>query len=623
MKKLDMAKGRRVTLYDSELLRRREENRKYLLELTDENLLLPYTFEAGLYKTAELPKGIHGGWESPLCELRGHFLGHWLSAAAMHYEATGDRMVKAKADDIVDRLSECQEENGGKWAASIPQKYLYKIAGGKPVWAPQYTIHKTFMGLLDMYELAGNEKALEVAVSFGEWFHEWSGKYTRAQFQEILDVETGGMLEIWAILYRITGKLMFRELMDRYYREGLFDGLMAGRDVLTNMHANTTIPEILGAAACFEVTGEERYFEIVRAYWKQAVEEKGSYATGGQTCGEIWSPNQDLAVRLGDKNQEHCTVYNMMRLADFLFRHTGDAAYMDYWEKNLYNGVMAQGYWQGSFTHGNKSEYPTDGLLTYFLPLRAGGRKAWSSRTQDFFCCHGSLVQANAAHNTCFYYEGENQLYICQYFASDYTGNIGGQQISVKQRINPLNGSKHLASDSSGVQRINPICSAYPNNPRKLVCELQIEGQGEQETEILLRVPVWAQSVRLTVNGKEETAEGTPGTFLKLRRVWKQDEIHLEFGKRITVDHLPGSDNMTAFLDGPVVLAGLCEEERILYVDEEPEEELLVADNEREWGNWMNTYKTVRQDRGIRFVPLYQVGYERYAVYFPIEKRRR
>ena len=248
-----MAKGRRVTLYDSELLRRREENRKYLLELTDENLLLPYTFEAGLYKTAELPKGIHGGWESPLCELRGHFLGHWLSAAAMHYEATGDRMVKAKADDIVDCLAECQEENGGKWAASIPQKYLYKIAGGKPVWAPQYTIHKTFMGLLDMYELAGNEKALEVAVSFGEWFYEWSDKYTRAQFQEILDVETGGMLEIWAILYRITGKLMFRELMDRYYREGLFDGLMAGRDVLTNMHANTTIPEILGAAACFSV----------------------------------------------------------------------------------------------------------------------------------------------------------------------------------------------------------------------------------------------------------------------------------------------------------------------------------------------------------------------------------
>lgn len=618
MKALELKKGRQVRIYDEELLRRREENRRYLLELTNENLLLPYTAEAGLYKTSELPKNIHGGWESPLCELRGHFLGHWLSAAAMHYEATGDRMIKAKADDIIDELALCQEENGGQWAASIPMKYLYRIADGKAVWAPQYTVHKTFMGLLDMYELAGNEKALEIAVSFGAWFYEWSGKYTREHFQKILDVETGGMLEIWAILYGITGKQMFRELMDRYYREGLFDGLLAGRDVLTNMHANTTIPEILGAAACYEVTGDEKYFDIVKAYWKQGVTDRGCYATGGQTCGEIWSPRQDLAVRLGDKNQEHCTVYNMMRLADFLFRHTGEAEYADYWEKNLYNGIMAQAYWKGSFTHGNTSEYPEEGLLTYFLPMRAGGRKAWSSRTQDFFCCHGSLVQANAAHNKGIYYEGEDRLYICQYFASDYEG----EDLSVKLRIDKLNGSNHLASDSAGSQTINTTCAAYPNNPRKLACDLLVEGKGEKETGLMIRIPDWAQSFSLTVNGQEKAVEFRPGTFVQLTGIWKKDEIRIEIGKKITVNHLPGSENMVAFMDGPVVLAGLCEEERTLYVENEEPEDLLVADNEREWGNWMNTYKTVHQERGIRFIPLNQVGYERYAVYFPIEKKQ-
>ena len=618
MKTLKMKKGSQVILYDEDLLRRRNENRQYLLELTNDNLLLPYTAEAGLYKTSELPKNIHGGWESPLCELRGHFLGHWLSAAAMHYEATGDRMVKAKADDIIDALAECQEENGGQWAASIPMKYLYRIADGKPVWAPQYTIHKTFMGLLDMYELAGNEKALEIAVKMAEWFYEWSGKYTREHFQRILDVETGGMLEIWAVLYRITGKQMFRELMDRYYREGLFDGLLAGRDVLTNMHANTTIPEILGVAACYEATGDEKYFDIVKAYWKQGVTDRGCYATGGQTCGEIWSPNQNLAVRLGDKNQEHCTVYNMMRLADFLFRHTGEAEYADYWEKNLYNGIMAQAYWEGSFTHGNKSEYPEEGLLTYFLPLRAGGRKAWSSRTQDFFCCHGSLVQANAAHNKGIFYENGDQLYICQYFVSDYIG----EDISVKLRIDKLNGSKHLASDSVGSQTINQICSAYPNNPRKLVCELFVEGKSDKEKDILIRIPEWAQSFTLTVNGQEEPVKYSPGTFVKLTRVWSNEVIRFEVGKKITVNRLPGAENMVAFMDGPVVLAGLCDEERTLYLEDGEPEDLLVADNEREWGNWMNTYKTVHQDRGIRFIPLNQVGYERYAVYFPVEKKK-
>ena len=141
------------------------------------------------------------------------------------------------------------------------------------------------------------------------------------------------------------------------------------------MHANTTIPEILGAAAAYEVTGEEKWLEIVKAYWEMAVTQRGTYATGGQTCGEIWSPKMHLAYRLGDKNQEHCTVYNMMRLADFLFRHTKDALYMDYWERNLYNGIMAQGYWQGSFTHGRKSQYPEEGLLTYFFPCGQADRR--------------------------------------------------------------------------------------------------------------------------------------------------------------------------------------------------------------------------------------------------------
>lgn len=617
------AKGKKVIMCDEELLRRRDENKKYLLELENDNLLISYMLEAGVYKTAETPKGIHGGWESPLCELRGHFLGHWLSAAAMHYEATGNEVVKAKADEIIEVLAKCQEENGGRWVASIPEKYLYRIGNKKPVWAPQYTIHKTFMGLLDMYELAGNERALEIAIRFGEWFYDWSGRYNTEQFQRILDVETGGMLEIWAILYRLTQKNIFRELMDRYYRNSLFDGLLEGKDVLTNMHANTTIPEILGAAACYEVTGEEKFFEITKAYWNEAVTMKGSYATGGQTCGEIWSPDKNLAVRLGDKNQEHCTVYNMMRLADFLFRHTGKAEYMDYWEKNLYNGIMAQGYWKGSFTHGKKSEYPTQGLLTYFLPLRAGGQKAWSSRKQDFFCCHGSLVQANAAHNKGIYYEGDNQLYICQYFNSDYKGEINGQKISIEQRINLLNGSAHLASDSAGHQKINGICVENPNNPRKLVCDFCIKSQAEKELEILIRIPEWANGkTNILINGEEVNEESKPGTFVSIKQVWKEDIIHLELGKKISVNYLPGAENTVAFLDGPVVLAGLCDEERVLYTDKELPEELLVADNEREWGNWMNTYKTVHQDRGIRFIPLYQVGYEKYAVYFPIEKRK-
>lgn len=329
-----------------------------------------------------------------------------------------------------------------------------------------------------------------------------------------------------------------------------------------------------------------------------------------------------LAYRLGDKNQEHCTVYNMMRVADFLFRHTKDAVYMDYWERNLYNGIMAQGYWKGSFTHGRKSLYPTEGLLTYFLPLRAGGQKAWSSRTQDFFCCHGSLVQANAAHNKGMYYEDENGLYVCQYFDAEYEGTIAGTNVSLRQKINPLNGSEHLASDSPGRQKITDVTARQLFHPEKLVFDLDIKTQKETEFSLYIRLPWWLQDAPvILVNGEKIEVPAAKSCFVQIRRAWSQDQIHVELPKGIYVDYLPGREDMAAYMDGPVTLAGLCSEERTLYVEEQKPEEALVNDNEREWGYWQNTYKTVGQDRGIRFIPLWQVGYEEYQVYFPLKKR--
>ena len=134
--------GPGMELREEELLRREQRNRKYMMDLKSENLLLNYNLEAGRYTAAFFPEGIHGGWEAQTCQLRGHFLGHWLSAAAMRYHASGDGEIKAKADAIVHQLALCQEENGGQWVGAIPEKYLYWIGRGKQVWAPQYNLHK-------------------------------------------------------------------------------------------------------------------------------------------------------------------------------------------------------------------------------------------------------------------------------------------------------------------------------------------------------------------------------------------------------------------------------------------------------------------------------------------------
>lgn len=166
------------------------------------------------------------------------------------------------------------------------------------------------------------------------------------------------------------------ELMRRYERPALTQPVLEGQDVLTNMHANTTIPEIHGCARAYEVTGEERYRKIVENYWKLAVTKRGTFATGGQTDGEVWTGMQKQSSRLSPLNQEHCTVYNMIRLADYLYRWSQDSQYLDYIERNIENGLMAQGFWEAR--HQNMAEdklLPSSGLIAYFLPLAAGSRK--------------------------------------------------------------------------------------------------------------------------------------------------------------------------------------------------------------------------------------------------------
>ena len=612
----------KIELFDKILLSRRNDNRKYLMSLTNDNLIRNFEFEAGLMQAERYPQRAHGGWENPFCQLRGHFLGHWLSAAAQYVAATGDAQLKAKADALIDRLTVCQRENGGQWAGSIPEKYLDRIAQKKTVWAPQYTLHKTFMGLLDMYEYAGNHKSLEVAENWADWFAHWSAGFTREQFDDILDVETGGMLEIWARLYGMTGREKYLILMDRYYRRRLFDPLLDGHDVLTNMHANTTIPEIMGAATAYRVTGERKWLDICLSYWDMAVMKRGRYCTGGQTLGEVWTPPQSQQARLGEKNQEHCTVYNMMRLADFLFTVTGDVKYADYYEQNMYNGVFAQGYWHGHFTHGTVSPDPDFGLLTYFLPLRAGGRKGWAHETQDFYCCHGTLVQANATLQGGLLYTAEDSITICQYFTYTAECTISAGNVVLDVEIETLSGQGRENSVAADNKTIEPITARIPGNPHVKAFYVRIRQAVDEAFTLRIRSPWWLEgSPTVTLNGERKEA-GIKNGFITLRRVWKSgEELYVELPKGLHCWPLPDDPSMVAFMDGPVVLAGLVDRERTLYGNTANPEAMLHTDNEREWGTWHDTYHTLHLDDGFRFIPLYEVGYEPYTVYFHVAPR--
>lgn len=581
-------------------------NVKYVNSLRAENLLSSFYQEAALayqgtggafrvtfYGNPDAGDDRHWGWESPTSEIRGHFVGHWLSAAARIIQTNGNPELKLKADFVVAEIARCQAKNGGGWAGSIPEKYFRLIAEGKPTWAPQYVTHKTMMGLLDMYTRTGNAQALEIIDAFADWFVRWTEPFTREQMDNILDMETGAMIELWADLYSETGDAKYLTLINRYRRGRLFDPLLEGRDMLTNVHANSTIPEIHGAARAYEVTGDEEWRRIVESYWRWAVTERGMFATGGQTSGEIWTPPFEFAARLGERTQEHCVVYNMIRLADYLFRWTGDSAYHDYIERNLYNGILAQ-------------QNPQTGMVAYSLPLEGGAQKIWGSPTNDFWCCHGTLVQAQTIHNAYVYYEDEGDIVVCQYIPTVLQTERNGHTVTISQ-------ANLLATGET---------PGLLHRPDFWRIGFTIACDAPTEFTLKLRLPEWLSGApRLTINGESILVPPYNSGFLPIRRVWSNETLVLELPKRLTAIPLPDAPDIVAFADGPIVLAGLCDEERMLIGDVNNPASFIVPHEERQWGNWMPFYRATRQPQGLRFKPLYDVTDERYTVYFPVQPK--
>ncbi|QTE30961.1 beta-L-arabinofuranosidase domain-containing protein [Pengzhenrongella sicca] len=585
---------------------RRRLNRAYLESLRAPALLQNHLTEAGIGDQAwhlhpsaggAADRGLdrHWGWETPGSLLRGHFTGHWLSAAAREVAVTGDAHLRATLDDVVDGLRRCQDESDGEWAYAIPSSFLRRLELGRDVWAPQYTLHKTLMGLLDVYLDLGDERALEVARRAAQPLVRWARAIDPEQFQTVLEVETGGMLEVWADLLAATGDETYREMLELYYHRSVFDGLLQGVDVLTNRHANTTIPEVLGAARAYEVTGDERWRRVVEAYWDWAVTRRGTFCTGGQTSGEIWTPPFAFAARRGEKTQEHCSVYNMIRLADVLFRWTGEASYLDYIERNLINGILAQ-------------QNPITGMVAYFLPLEGGARKAWGSPTEDFWCCHGSLVQAHTRHSSLVFYRGEDEsLTIAQHIAA--TARITTVAGEVSVGLERLDDAQDVGPDQ------NSGDAGETHRPHAVRLRVTVESAQGVPLQVRLRVPGWTEGPPVVAGeARVEVADG----FLTFEHTGGRTSLEVAFGFAVHAVPIPDEPTTVAFVEGPVVLAGLVEGEVALYGDPGAAAELLVPDNERQWSAWLTRYRVTGQPTTVRLRPLHEVVDERYSVYFPI-----
>ncbi|HEX7651870.1 MAG TPA: beta-L-arabinofuranosidase domain-containing protein, partial [Verrucomicrobiae bacterium] len=254
-----------VRLLDGPFKAAMQRDQQYLLALDADRLLHTFRLNVKLPSTAQ-PLG---GWEEPNCELRGHSLGHYLSALSLMYASTGDTRFKDRAAYIVGELAKCQEQSPAAgfhpgYLSAFPESFIDRVEQGKPVWAPWYTLHKLMAGLLDDYQQAGNEQALTVLVKMADWVKFRVDHLTPEQMQKSLNTEHGGMNEVLANLYAVTGNPDYLKLSAAFNHARVLDPLAHGEDRLNGIHANTQIPKLIGATKEYELTGDPQYLTMAR-----------------------------------------------------------------------------------------------------------------------------------------------------------------------------------------------------------------------------------------------------------------------------------------------------------------------------------------------------------------------
>ncbi len=601
---LDTADKKSVRITGGIFRERMNTDRDYLLELDSQCLLQNFYLEAGIImpglQVVPDPQNakLHWGWESPTCQLRGHFLGHWLSAAAAFAACDNDTALKAKLDDIVSELARCQQRNGGKWVGSIPEKYMDWLADKEYIWSPQYTMHKTVMGLLDAYRYAGNEQALQVLDSLADWYVSWIDRASKRDPDIAYKGEQGGMLELWAELYSITKKEKYLTLIDAYKHNYMFTELESGNDVLSDNHANASIPVSHGSARLYEVFGDKKYKQLTQRFWEDAVTNRGMFATTGANAGEFWIPPHKMAQYIGDSDQEFCTVYNMVRTADFLFRWTNDAKYADYIERAIYNGFLAQ---QNRHT----------GMPTYFLPLRAGSKKKWGSRRHDFWCCHGTMVQSPTLYPSLIYYTDESSLTVAQYIPSEGSFEIKGSKVKVSQSTDMLSYNNQVFFDEhSGGEK------------SRWSIRFEVSSQRPENFTLKLRLPCWCVGKPSLIIDGTAAEPLIKDRYILLERQWgERTVINIVLRSKVTAEPLDGQPELCALVDGPIVLAGLTDKDcGISYSGDIGS--ALCQRTEHTYSTYVwkqNCYVTKGQPVNFELVPLYDVTDEEYTVYFTLK----
>ena len=589
---------------------RQELHRKGTLASLDPDKLL---YEYRNFAKVPQANGVTGGytgWDTGF--LRGHMLGHYLSAASRMAAATGDTSFKTKVNSAVAELAKCQTALGSGYLAPFSTAVFDWVEGKSGasnggIVVPYYIVHKTMAGLLDANHYLGNQQALDVVTKMADYFQGRLAALSTATIEKTFRTdgsgnpqnEFGAMSDVLAELSEVTGQKKYLETAKIFNRSWFITPLAAGQDNLSGLHGNCHIAQALGIAHTANLSGESASLQASENFWKMLTG-KHALVIGGDSFHEwLDKPGVEAGTSIdGQKvlpptTAETCNTHNMLKLTSVLFQRNPRAEYADYYERALYNHILA-------------SVAPDTGGVVYFTPLYGNFR----TYVNGTFCDNGTGIENTPRYNEGIYFQRGGALWINLYVPNELTWDTTG--LTLRQEGN-----------------------AAAGEPIRITI---VKGGDATQATFYLRIPSWVSgSATLTVNGTTQTQSADASRYLAISREWKVgDVVTLALPASLRLEHAQDVSSMVAVFFGPVLLAGELGSanmpndfaDKDAYLDTASASVPTIASSSTSPADWLTpiagtpmAYKvqSAGAATGITFRPLYEVHHQRYSVYWPLQ----
>lgn len=580
-------------------------NLDYMFSLDPERLLFNYRRIAGLDTKGALS---YGGWISPTSNGAGQFEAMYLSALARYcrskpnYQGPDGSTPLSRLRYLLSEIRKCQlafgkkypEEAGFLSAISLENFKVIRtgkneLSDGTKAWVPYYFLHKSLMGCLDSYLYCPDEEVKKLAdqmiADACHWLEKEIGSMSPEERDHVLAFEFGGMSEVLYRIYRLEKDKKVLKCAEFFEQKPFLDELYANHNVLANIHANTTIPKILGCAAAYEVTGKAYYRTIAENFFEMVL--KMDYANGGVSFNERFEEEGHTSE--GNYSEETCCSYNLLKLTDYLYRWSGESRYSDYIENTLLNHILC-------------SMDPDSGGKTYPVPTAFGAYKVYSAKEDTFWCC------------CCTGMESFSKLTMGEFYLGKRTSEIA------LNLFEPM------------TYRINSRLSLTVSGDLYLEGKIRLTVQGPDTFALLLRHPAWCVNPKIRLMGKAINPEEKNGSFL-IERTWKDgDFLEYELPMDYRLEPLKGKEGTYALFYGPLLLVAGLGEEDVKDIQKDPlcfgnaysgekTSQLIFKDSsyrkaihKKRVGDHL-VFEVQAENQTLRFIPFIDCHHERYAMY--------